>query len=151
MRLAVGLFTSVTCFLILESGVRFADWLQLRGPKTPAQPLPLLHENPAGTGSYRLRPNLDLETRVGSSPIRIKTNSHGMHWRETALSATPGRQRVVFLGDSFTFGCWATHSSRSFVGVFESKLPSHGFEALNFGVGGYGQAWSTGQSFSRTA
>ena len=102
------------------------------------QELPLLQENSAGTGSYRLRPNLDLETRVGNSRIQIRTNSHGMRWRETSLKGRPGRQRVAFLGDSFTFGAWATDSAHTLVGVFESNLPADRFEALNFGVGGYG-------------
>jgi lysophospholipase L1-like esterase len=61
-----------------------------------------------------------------------------MHWRETPLRPTPGRERVAFLGDSFTFGSWASDFSRAFVGVFESRLPGNKFEALNFGVGGYG-------------
>jgi lysophospholipase L1-like esterase len=61
-----------------------------------------------------------------------------MAWRETPLAADPGKPRVAFLGDSFTFGCWAEDWSRSFVGVFEKSLPADRFEALNFGVGGYG-------------
>ncbi len=91
-----------------------------------------------GTGSYRLRPNLNLETRVGTETIRIRINSHGMHWRETPVTGEPGRPRVAFLGDSFTFGSWASDSAHSFVGVFESRVQSGRFEALNFGVGGYG-------------
>lgn len=130
--------TTVACLLILEGGIRFDDWRRAGQPRSKPQDLPLLQENPAGTGSYRLRPNLDLETRVGSTPIRIKTNSHGMAWRETALEPTPGKERVAFLGDSFTFGCWASDASHSFVGVFEKSLPPDRFEALNFGVGGYG-------------
>lgn len=138
LALALALLTATSCLLILEGGVRFDDWLQSRKPRGAPQDLPLLRENPNGTGSYRLRPNLDLETRVGASRIHIKTNSHGMHWRETSLAGTPGRPRVAFLGDSFTFGSWAADSAHSFVGVFESSLPAGRVEALNFGVGGYG-------------
>ena len=138
LALALACLTATACLLILEGGVRFDDWLESRNPRAVPQDLPLLQENPAGTGSYRLRPNLDFETRVGTRRIRIKTNSHGMHGRETSLKATPGRPRVAFLGDSFTFGSWATDSAHSFVGAFESSLPSGQFEALNFGVGGYG-------------
>jgi lysophospholipase L1-like esterase len=134
----LGFLTAATCVLILEGGLRFQDWQHSGKPREAATELSLLQENPAGTGSYRLRPNLDLETQVGTSRIRIKTNAHGMAWRETPLKGDPSRQRVAFLGDSFTFGCWAADSSRSFVGVFEKSLPADRFEALNFGVGGYG-------------
>jgi lysophospholipase L1-like esterase len=47
---------------------------------------------------------------------------------------------VAFLGDSFTFGCWTDVVETSLVGVFESRVARRGFEALNFGVGGYGFA-----------
>ena len=138
LGLALGLLTAIACFAILEGGIRLDDWRRARQPRASPQDLALLQENPAGTGSYRLRPNLDLETRVGTSRIRIKTNAHGMHWRETRLRGLPGVKRVAFLGDSFTFGSWASDSAHTFVGVFESNLPRDRFEALNFGVGGYG-------------
>src|SRR5262245_26636782 len=113
LGLALAFLTATACLLILEGGVRFDDWLRSRRPPAPREDLPLLQKNPAGTGSYRLRPNLDLETRVGSNVVHIKTNSHGMHWRETSVRGTPGRPRVAFLGDSFTFGSWATDSAHS--------------------------------------
>ena len=106
--------------------------------QTSAEELDLLQPNPAGTGSYRLRPNLDLETQAGTTRVHIKTNSHGMNWRETALTGDPRRPRVAFLGDSFTFGSWAKDSEHSFVGRFEASVPNRDIEALNFGVGGYG-------------
>jgi hypothetical protein len=134
----LGLLTLGTCMALLEGGVRFDDWLASRRPAAPAQELELLQANPAGTGSYRLRPNLDLETQVGATRVRIKTNSHGMNWRETSIKGEPGKPRVAFLGDSFTFGSWARDSAHSFVGIFESSFPPHQIEALNFGVGGYG-------------
>lgn len=134
----LALLTAMTCLFILEAGVRIDDQRRSSLPQGAPQELALLQENPMGTGSYRLRPNLDLETRVGNTEIRIRTNSHGMHWRETPIKGEPGRQRVAFLGDSFTFGSWATDSAHTFVGVFESRLPAGMFEALNFGVGGYG-------------
>jgi hypothetical protein len=134
----LGGLTALACLLILETGIRIDDWRLARNGQAQAPELDLLQENPAGTGSYRLRPNLDLQTRVGTGSVRIKTNAHGMHWRETPISDEAGRKRVAFLGDSFTFGCWASDVSRSFVGVFEQSLPSGRFEALNFGVGGYG-------------
>lgn len=138
LSLALGVLTGTTCLLILEGGIRFDDWLKSGTRRAAPQDLPLLQENPEGTGSYRLRPNLDLETRVGTDPIHIETNAYGMAWRKTSLKGPPGQARVAFLGDSFTFGCWARDAARGFVGVFEKSLPAGEFEALNFGVGGYG-------------
>lgn len=138
LGLIVGVLTAGACLLLLEGGVRLYDWLNPGKPRGVGLELALLEENPAGTGSYRLRPNLDLEAQVGTRRVRIQTNSHGMAWREVATRGDPGKQRVAFLGDSFTFGSWASDYSKNFVGIFEKTLPSDTFEALNFGVGGYG-------------
>jgi lysophospholipase L1-like esterase len=100
--------------------------------------LALMRENPHGTGSYRLKPGLDLTTRVKGLDVRIRTNSHGMAWRDVERARAARPRRVAFLGDSFTFGCWARSYERSFVGVFEAGLNRERVEALNFGVGGYG-------------
>lgn len=100
--------------------------------------LVLFRPNPHGTGSYRLRPNLDLRTKLQGREITIGTNSAGMRWREVAAGVHAKTTRIAFVGDSFTFGCWADSVEESFVGVFESVLRPLGIEALNFGVGGYG-------------
>jgi lysophospholipase L1-like esterase len=134
----LALLTLSTCAVLFEGGVRIADWVASEKPPAHAEELDLLERNPAGTGSYRLRPNLDVETKVGTTRVRIKTNSHGMNWRETVFEADPNRPRVAFLGDSFTFGSWAKDSEHSFVGTFEANIPRRDVEALNFGVGGYG-------------
>ncbi|MBN1364473.1 MAG: SGNH/GDSL hydrolase family protein [Syntrophaceae bacterium] len=61
-----------------------------------------------------------------------------MHWHPIGELPSPDRYRVAFVGDSFTFGCWADDFRSGFVGVFDSILKSKGYDALNFGVGGYG-------------
>ena len=104
----------------------------------PPEKLSLFEPNPEGTGSYRLKPNLDLVTSVADSEVKIHTNSHGMPWREVSVEPS-GKRRIAFFGDSFTFGSWADSVERSFVGVFEESLSSE-WEVLNFGVGGYGFA-----------
>jgi lysophospholipase L1-like esterase len=97
--------------------------------------LHLFRDNPNGTGSYRLRPNLNVVTRSGKS---IKTNSHGMRWREIPLVHPEVKKRIAFVGDSFTFGLWANTVEECFVSVFEHQLGPDKFEALNFGVPGFG-------------
>ncbi len=98
----------------------------------------LARENPHGTGSYRLLPNLDQVTRVEGRRVHLRTNSRGMPWREVSLEKPPGVRRIAFVGDSFTFGLWADSYEKNFVGVFDSLISAHKMEALDFGVPGYG-------------
>ena len=138
LAFALGFLTLVACALILEGGVRLADAVRTAQPRARPQNLPLMQPNPFGTGSYRLRANLDIRTRVETTPVRIRTNAHGMNWRDTDIQGTSGRDRVAFFGDSFTFGSWARDAEHTFVGVFEARVSPARFEALNFGVGGFG-------------
>jgi len=127
--------------LLLGEGVLrgYEAWQRERPPAAGAA-LALLRDNPRGTGSYRLEPNLDLATSVEGRPVTVRTNSHGMRSREVAQGKPAGINRVAFLGDSFTLGCWSSSSERSFVGVFEKSLSPRRWEVLNFGVGGFGLA-----------
>jgi len=134
---AVGLLLSLAT---LELGARAIDAWRARQPRATEARLDLLQPNPHGTGSYRLKPNLDILTRIGRRTVHLRTNSHGMPWREVEIASRDGRQRVAFLGDSFTFGCWADSYETSFVGVFEKGISPARWEVLNFGVGGYGFA-----------
>jgi hypothetical protein len=102
------------------------------------RPLAVARENPSGTGSYRLKPNLDLTYLQAGRRVRVKTNAHGMRWRKVATSKSVGTERIAFLGDSFTFGIAAGSIERSLVGVFDSLVDRSKYEVLNFGVVGYG-------------
>lgn len=129
----------VKAVLLLASiavSVGFTEWALRRIYATSE--LHLFRENGNGDVSYRLRPHLDVTTKVGGQKISIKTNSHGMRWREVSVSKSPTKRRVAFVGDSFTFGQWADSIEHSFVGVFENKMDPNAVEALNFGVPGYG-------------
>jgi len=125
------------CLTVSECLLRVYERRTRQQPSAPMEVLNIFQANPAGTGSYRLRPHLDIKTRVQGRQIRIVTNSHGMRWRETPIEKPKERKRIAFVGDSFTFGCWADSIEDTFVGVFDAGL-GHRFEALNFGVGGYG-------------
>ena len=97
-----------------------------------------MQPNPAGTGSFRLRPALDVVVSVKGLEIPIRTNRHGMRWHDVAVTKPETLQRIAFLGDSFTFGCWAKDIDHTFVGAFARRVDRDRFEVLNFGVGGYG-------------
>ena len=129
------ILVSLSVFLTLafaEAVLRLIDY-------SPGE-LALFRENPYGTGSYRLRPNLDIVTKFGTKDIRIKTNAYGMRWRDVSLSKRAGTTRVAFVGDSFTFGQWADSIEHTRAGVFDATLAPNGVEVLNFGVPGYGLA-----------
>jgi lysophospholipase L1-like esterase len=100
--------------------------------------MPLFRSNPHGTGSFRLRPKLRLSQKFWGIDVDLTTNSHGMRWREVPVQKPAGKLRLAFVGDSFTFGCWASTLERSFVGVVDRALAASRFEVLNFGVPGYG-------------
>jgi hypothetical protein len=123
--------------LILEIGSR---WIEARRRTEPAgtRMVGLLVENPRGTGSYRLQPNYQRVARIGGREVRVSTNRHGMPWRDVSVEKTDRRRRIAFVGDSFTFGCWADNFEKAFVGVFDKSVSPERFEVLNFGVGGYG-------------
>ncbi len=105
---------------------------------TQFEPPALARANPNGTGSYRLRPNLDLSYPYGEKHVQITTNSHGMRWREVPLSKPPGKKRIAFVGDSFIFGESADSLELSAAGVFDSEIDQSKYEVLNFGMVGYG-------------
>lgn len=139
-----ALFATLVASTTLLIAFLPVEWLARRREQTllgqpPQAPgLALMRANPHGGGSFRLKPGLDTTVFIQRRAFRIRTNSHGMHWREVERAKTPGRRRVAFLGDSFTFGCWAPSVAESFVGVFEELGNERRLEALNFGVGGYG-------------
>jgi lysophospholipase L1-like esterase len=127
LTLAVALSVAAA---ILEVGLRIAGY-------APAA-LALYRPNPEGGGSFRLRPNLSLATRMGGDSVPITTNAHGMRWRETPLAPAAESARVALVGDSFTFGLWSASVESSLAGVLDQNLRPRGFEVLNFGVPGFG-------------
>jgi hypothetical protein len=139
-----AIYAALVSGLSLTSGFALVETFALRREALLEQlmvephGLELMRENPSGTGSYRLKPNLDLTTLVKGMRVRIRTNRFGMHWREVDPARRQPTRRVAFVGDSFAFGCWARDVEHSLVGVFESGLNRDRIEALNFGVGGYG-------------
>jgi hypothetical protein len=130
--------SSLVSLAVAEAVLRGYDRRRSQSPPPPPERLDVLRPNPHGTGSYRLKPGVHLDTSVGGRRIRIDTNRHGMRWRDVAVEKEPGRGRIAILGDSFAFGCWADTVEQSLAGVFEAGLSRRRWEVLNFGVGGYG-------------
>ena len=85
---------------------------------------------------WRLRPGA--EETWGGVPVRI--NSHGLRGPEVAWEKPPGTRRILFLGDSVTFGYGLASYQEAFphltADLLEELLGVE-VEALNAGVGGY--------------
>lgn len=100
--------------------------------------LGVLRENPRGTGSYRQIPNFKSVQVIQGQSVAIETNRHGMRWREISEDKPPGKTRIAFLGDSFTWGAWSASVETAFVGQVDRVVGGEKHEVLNFGIGGYG-------------
>ena len=131
VNLGVSLFAFLMCGLIVELALRQIDL-------AAARELPLYQES--GDSSFVLKPNLDLAVQFADQEVRIRTNRHGMRWRDVVVDRPEGVERIAVVGDSFTFGLWADDVSSSFVSIFESNLDTPRTEVLNFGAPGYGLA-----------
>lgn len=128
----------LTVLLALSTAGVFIPFEMLVRHQETMEVIPLVRDNPHGSGSHRNKPNLQFTGLVKGHKIRIQTNPQGMHWYPVSNVSTSGLDRVAFVGDSFTFGCWADDFRCGLVGVFDGLVKSRGYEALNFGVEGYG-------------
>ena len=82
---------------------------------------------------HDLRPN----THKDHQGVQYATNGDGMRDdHEYALEKTPGRRRLMFVGDSFTFG-WGLELEYTFVKQVERLLGPGQWEVLNLGVPGF--------------
>jgi len=86
------------------------------------------------TRGWALKPNIqDLHVFDGTV---LNTNSRGLRQKhESNYQRTPGKHRIIALGDSFTFGAEVADDD-TYSHYLESNLPNT--EVLNFGVQGYG-------------
>lgn len=83
---------------------------------------------------WRLRPNArDL---WGHSLIEV--NAKGLRGPEREYQKPPGTERILFLGDSVTFGCFIDEYEKTFVSIVEQTLSrTTPVQTINAGVGGY--------------
>jgi len=129
LKLILMYASLLASFLLVEKGL--SRYFDLSGD--------FFIENPNGTGSYRLKPNLQIQRKIGAASFDFHTNSLGMPWHEVQIENPQNKTRIAFVGDSFVFGCCASELTKSFVGTFGRKLSSK-YEVLNFGVVGFGLA-----------
>jgi len=85
---------------------------------------------------WRMRPGVEDEW----GGVRVRVNERGLRGVALAPDAPPGTRRVLFLGDSVTFGFGVADERDLFVsrtGLALSRALDTPVEVLNAGVGGY--------------
>jgi hypothetical protein len=89
------------------------------------------------SGLYRFSERYGWEPRPGFAGViegaRVTINALGYRGREHPREKSPGRKRVVLLGDSLTFGFCMSDEA-----IFPSLLDGGELEVVNLGVEGYG-------------
>ncbi len=121
MLLSIGAL--VAALAVCEGGLRLA------GVSYPA----FYREDLYVGGS--LRPGVEGWFR-GEGGSYVKINRDGMRDRDHTIEKPPGVVRIAVLGDSFA-EAMAVPQEQAFWAVMEREL-GHNYEALNFGVSGYG-------------
>ena len=107
------------------------QWIKLRREQRDwTGPFAIYHP----TRGWALRADIqDMKVFDGTA---LNTNSKGLRGKaEHSYQRISGRQRILVLGDSFTFGAEVA-DNETYAHYLESHIPST--EVLNFGVQGYG-------------
>lgn len=153
-RLRRGLFVLAATLVLVDGAISLFlidGGLFLGHPLPPFGALPhpaqnawleeLGSEQADGIGRFDAKLGWSWRPSAGDGDGKFTTNSIGARGpREYPPTPPAGTRRLLFFGDSFTFGDEIPDSA-SFESILESRY--RGFEAINFGVSGYGtdQAW----------
>jgi hypothetical protein len=126
-RLLVVVISLAATVLVLEAAFRIIS---------PSEHIPQ-REYDAYLG-WRGRPNLDCKLTERHFSISISQNEQGFRDRNRAWEKQEGLARVLFVGDSYTWG-WAVEQDAIFTHVLEQRFLRQGWpvEVINTGVGGY--------------
>jgi hypothetical protein len=139
-RILLAAAATIVALLVFEIGLSWLAPVEYR--RLPEN----LGEEPWRNGFHRpstvpgLVYELVPDRRGHAMGTRVETNRYGMRDDDTPPPGTPGRQRVVVLGDSFTFG-FGVEADAAYPNVLERLLRDDGaasVDVLNLGVGGYG-------------
>ena len=72
---------------------------------------------------------------IGEFKVQINTNSKGLRDKEYDYIKSNGTKRIIFLGDSFTWG-WGVEYDKRVTEILENRLKNT--QVINMGVPGYG-------------
>jgi lysophospholipase L1-like esterase len=129
------LVSTVAMLALIELALHVLDWPRPVTNFTPVQGL--FYDSPIQGLRFQLNPGARsfYEVPDGGPRMEYVINSTGARDREYAKAKPKGIYRIIFLGDSFTFGTGVALKD-TFVKQVEKRLGS-GYEAINFGVPGY--------------
>jgi len=87
---------------------------------------------------HRLKPNTTYHFYSKEFDVQIRTNRFGLRGPDPVLPKSPGRFRMLMLGDSFTFG-FPVRDEETFCRLIERGLNERGYpvDVINGGVSGY--------------
>ena len=128
LSVALGCLSSV---LVAEIGLRMSNiWI---GRHSDTMFTIIEHDGALG---WRMKPNIAARIDVVDlEGLPVRSNSEGFWDKEFVLQKPPNRTRIVFLGDSFTWGFGVREEER-FTNRLASANPQ--WDTLNFGMPGYG-------------
>jgi lysophospholipase L1-like esterase len=136
-EIASGLLVTVAAvFLSLvlsEMAVRvYSHWNLIYDIEMSRYAMDIKEQSPNPLIGHVHRPNS--EARLMG--VDVKINSDGFRDREYPV-ARDGKYRMIFLGDSLTFG-WGVEKAKTFEEILERELSTRRpTEIINFGVGNY--------------
>lgn len=100
----------------------------------------LLQPKPNTEYEYLLKPNTQGTYKLNSSYTwSYKINSEGFRGDEIDKEKNPDEKRVIFLGDSYTFG-WAINQNETYISRLNNLLnrnKSQRYQLINMGMPGY--------------
>jgi len=131
------IFASVTILLALLISFGFMEAvLRIIGYK-PAyvNPLPAFHQGDPVLGWVGV-PGFSARFKRGDFDVFISMNDEGFRKSECNIKPDPTARKIMFLGDSFTWG-WGLEQGRVFTDILQDEL-GPGFHIINRGVNAYG-------------
>jgi hypothetical protein len=128
------LASTAGALLLLELGLRLLAPQQLLDSDTFLQPMNVSRAT-ARSVARCLRPGVDTWHQGAEFRVRVKINSHGLRDAEIPYETPPNTRRILFLGDSMTFG-YGVEADQSFAKRVQASLS--GVQTIDAGCPSFG-------------
>ena len=120
--------------VLLEGSFRlFFGRATPKAPIYPGEREPAFNDYIDPLVGWKMPPNIEIQTKHLDRPVTYRSNSQGFR-DARAFDIADNRCRIVFLGDSFTFGT-GVEAEETFAARVEAEL---GIRSYNLGVTGFG-------------